>query len=247
MSSSGANMYPNLAEVALERGEADGQAQAFAELRQTQMAEQRMDSQAVSFTAAADAEPGTLMAAAIAAAEAGATLGQLSRALRGDGAEATPSITPIARARIAEPFEALRAAADSFAERTGSAPRVFLANMGPLAQHKARADFTTGFLAVGGFECDSPPGFDTPEAAADAALAAGAEAVVICSTDATYPEIVPALVARIKASKPETMVLLAGYPREQVEAFKEAGVDEFIHVRANCYEINRQLQERMIG
>ncbi len=188
------------------------------------------------------------MAEAIAAADAGATLGQISRALRGGGASGeSPSVTPIVQRRIAESFEELRAAADGFAERTGSAPRVFLANMGPLAQHKARADFTTGFLAVGGFECDSPPGFDTPEAAADAALAADAEAVVICSTDATYPEIVPALVARIKASRPETMVLLAGYPREQVEAFKAAGVDEFIHVRANCYEINRQLQEKMIG
>jgi methylmalonyl-CoA mutase len=83
-----------------------------------------------------------------------------------------------------------------------------------------------------------------PASAADAALAAGAEVVVICSTDATYPEIVPALVARIKASKPETMVLLAGYPREHVDAFREAGIDEFVHVRANCYEINRLLQEK---
>jgi methylmalonyl-CoA mutase len=241
----GTNMYPNLNETPLSTANTDDAARDFAAQRMARIAEQRGHDPAISLATLAAAEPGARMAAAIAAAEAGATLGQLSQALRRGETASLPSITPIARARIAEPFEALRAAADSFAERTGAAPSVFLANMGPLVQHKARADFTAGFLAVGGFECDSPPGFDTPEDAADAALAAGAEAVVICSTDAAYPEIVPALVARIKASKPEAMVLLAGYPREQVEAFKEAGVDGFIHVRANCYEINRQLQERM--
>ncbi len=241
----GANMYPNLTETPLERADT-AEAQAFVEQRMAQIAGQRKGDQTISLSTPADAEPGTLMVQAIAAAEAGATLGQLSQALRGSGAnKETLSIRPISQARIAEPFEALRTAADSFAERTGAAPRVFLANMGPLAQHKARADFTTGFLAVGGFACDSPAGFDTPEAAADAALAADAEAVVICSTDATYPEIVPPLVQRIKASRPQTMVLLAGYPREYEEALKQAGVDEFIHVRANCYEINRQLQEKI--
>ncbi len=240
----GANMYPNLTEIPLEVVGTDAEARAFVEQRLAQMAEQRKADQPISLSTPADAEPGMLMVQAIAAAEAGATLGQLSQALRGDGTDTeTPTIVPIPQARIAEPFEALRAAANRFAERTGAAPRVFLANMGPLAQHKPRADFTTGFLAVGGFECDSPPGFETPEEAADAALAAGAEAVVICSTDATYPEIVPPLVARIKASRPEMMVLLAGYPREQVEAFKAVGVDEFIHIRANCYAINRLLQE----
>ena len=32
-------------------------------------------------------------------------------------------------------------------------------------------------------------------------------------------------------------MVLAGYPTEQIEAFKAAGVDEFIHLRANCFQV----------
>ena len=78
-------------------------------------------------------------------------------------------------------------------------------------------------------------------AAAEAALASGAEIVVICSTDDTYPEIVPALTQAIKAAKPQAQVVLAGYPVDYVEAFKAAGVDEFIHIKANCYAVNKAL------
>ena len=55
---------------------------------------------------------------------------------------------------------------------------------------------------------------------------------IICSTDDTYPEIVPALAPKLKAAG--LFVVLAGYPTEHIEAFKAAGVDEFIHIRANC-------------
>ena len=141
-------------------------------------------------------------------------------------------------------YQRLKAAND-YAQAFGQAPQVFLANMGPVAQHKARADFTTGFLAVGGFECQYPAGFDTVEDAAEAALASGALAAVICSTDADYPAVAPSLVERIRAGNPEMVVLLAGYPKEHVDAFRDAGVDDFIHIRANCYAINRMLQERL--
>ena len=124
-------------------------------------------------------------------------------------------------------------------------PKVFLANMGPVRQHKARADFSTGFFDVGGFEILSNAGFKDVPAAAEAALASGAEIVVVCSTDDTYPEIVPDLTRAIKAAKPETVVVLAGYPADFVEAFKAAGVDEFIHVKANCRAVNEALLKRV--
>ncbi|MGN0835412.1 MAG: methylmalonyl-CoA mutase family protein [Candidatus Spyradosoma sp.] len=143
--------------------------------------------------------------------------------------------------RAAEPFEKMRAAVWAAPKR----PKVFLANMGPVRQHKARADFTTGFFDVGGFEILSNAGFKDVPAAAEAALASGAEIVVVCSTDDTYPEIVPELTRAIKAAKPETIVVLAGYPADFVEAFKAAGVDEFIHVKANCLAVNEALLKRV--
>lgn len=182
--------------------------------------------------------------ALIAAAEAGATLGQLTDALRAE-AGVPPEVPPVDWHRAAEPFEQLRTQATLYAARTGHRPRIFLANMGPLRQHKARADFTRGFFEIGGFEIIYPNGFDTPQNAAQAALASGAPAVVICSTDDTYPEIVPPLVEMIRAEAEETAVILAGYPRDQIEAHKSAGIDEFIYLGADCLALNRWLQDHI--
>jgi methylmalonyl-CoA mutase len=69
--------------------------------------------------------------------------------------------------------------------------------------------------------------------------------VAICSTDETYPELVPPLVAAIKSAAPDTVIILAGRPAEQVEALRAAGVDEFIYFGADALAINRWLLERM--
>ena len=124
-------------------------------------------------------------------------------------------------------------------------PRLFLANLGPPRQHKARADFTQGFFEVGGFQVITNNGYKTPEEAAAAALASGAPAVAICSTDETYPELVPPLVAAIKAAAPQTVVILAGRPADQVEAHKAAGVDEFVYLGADSVALNQWLLERV--
>jgi methylmalonyl-CoA mutase len=122
---------------------------------------------------------------------------------------------------------------------------IFLANMGPIPQHKPRADFACGFFEVAGFEMLNNEGFAGVDEAAEAALASGAAVTVICSTDATYPEYVPTLAANIKAAKPEMTMIVAGkQPPEVEQQFRAAGVDDFIHVRANCYEMNRNLQCR---
>src|SRR5690606_35848125 len=86
------------------------------------------------------ATPESVVEAAIAAAAAGATLGEMTRALR-DHDGARPVITPVPLMRAAEPFEALRRAAAAYAGKHGQPPRVFLANVGPPRQHRARADF----------------------------------------------------------------------------------------------------------
>lgn len=155
------------------------------------------------------------------------------------GAGALDEITTVKARRAAAGFEELRRAADGFAQRTGARPKVFVAKIGPVKQHKARADFTAGFFAVGGFEMAGKAAFETAEAAAQAAVASGAPIAVLCSTDETYPELVPAFGKALKAAKPEVAFVLAGLPAEAttVAAFREAGVDEFIHVRANVREV----------
>lgn len=180
--------------------------------------------------------------ALVLAAENGATLGQITAALRHDhAAQDRPTITAIPWRRVAEPFEQLRAAANAAAER----PRIFLITMGSLRQHKARADFARDFFVVGGFEIVYPDGFDEMETAVAAALADGAQAVVICSTDETYPVLVPPLVQSLKAANPDMTILLAGYPKEQVESHKAAGIDAFIYLGADCLAVNQWLHEKV--
>jgi methylmalonyl-CoA mutase len=154
-------------------------------------------------------------------------------------------ITPLQPMRLSEPFEILRANAETYGQTNGDRPQIFLANFGTLPEYKARMDFTQGFYEVGGFELTNQGEYDTIASAVSATLASNAGAVVICSTDANYTDIVPDFAQAIKAQKPDMVVILAGYPKDQIDEYKQAGVDDFIHIRANCYEMNQQLQDRL--
>ena len=112
-----------------------------------------------------------------------------------------------------------------------------------MKQHKPRADFSAGFFAVAGFEATGKQAFETAEEAAKAAAASGAPIAVLCSTDDTYPTLVPAFASPLEAAKPGITAVLAGLPADPatVEAFKKAGIDEFIHVRANLRDMLAQL------
>ncbi len=234
----GTNMYPNMTEKPLEIPSVD--AQALQSERATQLAQYRASAHAAD--ALAELAAGNdVMGAAITAALNGATLSQLAVTSKGDNT----TVAPIDAQRSAVPFEKLRQATDAYARRTGARPQVFLATMGPLAQHKPRADFSRSFLEVAAFDVIYRDGFDDVDAAADATLASQAPAVVICSTDKTYPDLVPPLTAKIKAANPDMAVFVAGYPADQVEAFKAAGVDDFIYMGANCLELLSNLQKKM--
>jgi len=240
----GTNMYANATDKPLAVSEID-----HAALQQVRSAELKV------FRDAADPQwrqsalekleqssPDERIAHAVHAVLGGATLADLCGALCA-GETMDPLIKPVKLSRGAEAFEDLRRRSEAYGERTGARPKVFLANMGPIPQHKARADFSRGFFEVGAFDVIGNKGFETTDQAVKAALDSGASAVVICSTDKTYPELVPALTKGIKDAKPETRVLVAGYPSDHIDAFRQAGVDDFIHVRANCYELLDNLQK----
>ncbi|MFZ1325634.1 MAG: methylmalonyl-CoA mutase family protein [Candidatus Contendobacter sp.] len=240
----GTNMYPNMKETRIEPAPVDAWAvqNERKEALKAVRAKAGGNKQAALDTLAKGGA--NAVESAINAAAAGATLGEIAQAAR-TNAKPGPTINSIRAERGAQAFERLRQVTESFAAHTGQPPQVFLATMGPLTQHKGRADFATAFLGVGGFETIYPSGFDTPDAAAQAALASNAKAVVICSTDATYPDIVPTLAQTLKKANPDVTVLLAGYPAEHVEAFKAAGVDDFIHLAANCQSLLTTLQKKM--
>jgi methylmalonyl-CoA mutase len=185
-----------------------------------------------------------LFESCIEAAASGATIGEVTRALRINDTPCQP-ITPVCITRAAAPIEGLRAAMDRAIAAGQERPQVFLCNMGSLKEHKARADFSRGFFAVGGYDALSPTGFKTPEAAAEAFAESKARIAVICSTDENYATLVPALVPALRAKRPDVIIVLAGYPQDQVEALKRAGIDEFIHVRADAADLLTQFHKRL--
>lgn len=193
-----------------------------------------------------DATPASIMRRLIEAFGHGATLGEVGKVLRA-GRTANTRIPRLRIRRRSEPFERLRQRAEAHRVKSGSRPLVFLAGFGPRRQHGPRADFATGFFAAGGFEVKSGPGFDSPHGAAQAARDAGAPIVVICSTDDTYPVLVPALAAELRSGPNPPLLVLAGLPAspELQQQFRAAGVDEFIHLRANCAQLLARFQDRL--
>ncbi len=182
--------------------------------------------------------------AAVEAVRAGCSLGEILAALRNPVA-APMTVMPLRLHRAAQLYETVRLTTEQYVNQGWENMRIFLANMGPIPQHKPRADFSRGFFEVGGFNLIGNEGFDTPETAAAAACKAQADAVVICSTDAVYPELVPPLARQLKLALPECWVILAGLPPEELQqVYREAGVDEFIHVRADCHASLVRLQKR---
>jgi methylmalonyl-CoA mutase len=245
----GINQYANPAEKPLEVPELN--AKAFHKRRVQQVSSHRTsleddESEIVleKLAAVVTLKGAELFDACVNAATAGATIGEITRAVRINDTPCQP-ITPVCITRAAVPFEKLRSATDRYVAKTGRIPQVFLCNMGSLRDYKARADFSRGFFATAGYEAISPDGFKTPELAADAFAKSEAKICVICSTDDHYPALVPPLVQAVRARKPGTIVVLAGFPQDQVEAHKKAGVDQFIHIRADAVEVLSQFHAKL--
>lgn len=219
----GTNNYANLAEKPLEVKPSPDVRQARAHAVAVARTQTKVDT--------------TDMAHLVASAANGASVAQLQEAVCPPLQGKAVSVAPLSNERAVAHFEALRKASAAFKAKTGNAPRIFLATMGPLVQHKARADFIRGFFQAGGFDVLYPNGFETPQDAADAFAQSNAEYAVICSTDDTYPQLVPPVATALKRAKPAATVLLAGVPApEEAENYRKAGLDGSISIKSNNFE-----------
>ncbi len=138
-----------------------------------------------------------------------------------------PQVRPLTPHRLAEPFEALRDAADAHLSKTGARPRIFLANLGEIIEHNTRSTWVWNFLAAGGIEGLTSDGYANAAAAAEAFKASGAEIACLCSSDDIYAKEAAAAAKALKAAGARR-VLLAGRPGEAEAALKAAGVDGFL-------------------
>jgi len=135
--------------------------------------------------------------------------------------------------RAAEPFEALR----SRVAALPTPPTILLLPLGERKMYQPRLDFCLGFLQVAGLNVEVPAAFASAEAAAVAWAQSAADAAVLCSGDALYPDLVPGLLAAAQAKGlaqgGKHPLLLAGYPKEQVDHYKALGIAQFLYLGAD--------------
>ncbi len=139
--------------------------------------------------------------------------------------------------RLASEFETLRLAT----EKAKKQPIAFMLTIGNLAMRQARAQFSCNFLAAAGYKVMDNLGFKTIEEGVDAALAANADIVVICSSDDEYAEYaIPAF----QYLNGRAMYVVAGAPACS-EDLKAAGIENFIHVKSNQLETLRAYNAKL--
>jgi len=146
---------------------------------------------------------------------------------------------PIETFRLGEVFEELRLKT----EHSGRRPKAFMLTIGNLAMRKARSGFACNFFSVAGFEVIDNNGFASVEEGVDAAVAANANIIVLCSSDDEYPALAPQAVA---AAKGKGILVLAGYPKPIMEELKAAGIENFIFTGQNVVEALAEYQ-KMFG
>lgn len=133
--------------------------------------------------------------------------------------------------RGAQQFEVLRYATDSYS-REHKRPKVFMLTIGNQVFSKARAQFACNFFAVAGYEVVDNNGFETVDDGVMSALDAGADIVVICSSDEEYAQFAPEAFLRLNG---RAIFVVAGAPACS-EALKAAGIENFISVKTNLLE-----------
>ena len=146
-----------------------------------------------------------------------------------------PPVAPDSRVRrLAEPFEALRDAA----EASPSPPTAFLASLGTISVHTARSAFSANLLAAGGISAVGGDGYDTPAEAASAWKASGTPIAVVCSSDQMYEEHAAAAVSALREAGCG-YVLLAGRPDDRW------GADGHIYMGCDALAALRTIHDRL--
>ena len=154
------------------------------------------------------------------------------------GCETPRGLATLPTVRAAQEFEDLRLAT----ERSAKRPKAFMLTIGNLAMRLARAQFSCNFFACAGYEVIDNLGFETVEAGVEAAQKAGADIIVLCSSDDEYAEYAP---AAFKAIDGKQIFVVAGAPA-CMEDLKAAGIENFIHVRVNVLDTLKSFNAQLL-
>jgi methylmalonyl-CoA mutase len=141
-----------------------------------------------------------------------------------------PVPPPFAPFRLAEPFEKIRERTEQYVKRTGKRPLALLLTRGDVKMRMARAGFSQDYLGCAGFEFEQ----------SDEYAGTKADVIVLCSSDPEYLPFAQEVCAAVSVP-----VIVAGNPKEQIDALKATGVKGFIHVQTDAVQTLAEWQDRL--
>ncbi len=172
---------------------------------------------------------GNLLALAVDAARAKATVGEISDALEqvfGRHAGQIRTLAGVYRdeAGPSGAIEETRALVEKFAQAEGRRPRILVAKMGQDGHDRGQKVIATAFADLG-FDVDVGPLFQTPAEVARQAVEADVHIVGVSSLAAGHLTLVPALRAELAGAGREDITIVVGgvIPPGDIEALHEAG------------------------
>ena len=173
---------------------------------------------------------GNLMPAAIEAARARASVGEISMALENvfgrfqGNVQALSGVYGKAYAGDQE-FENIRKNVESFARKEGRRPRLLVAKMGQDGHDRGAKVIATAFADLG-FDVDIGPLFQTPAEAARDAIDNDVHVVGISSQAAGHSTLAPQLIAALRDEGADDILVICGgvIPRQDYETLFAEGV-----------------------
>ncbi|UOQ99188.1 methylmalonyl-CoA mutase [Hymenobacter sp. 5317J-9] len=178
----------------------------------------------------ADKDAHNLLALAVTAARARATLGEISDALEaqyGRHQATTRTVAGVYSQEMHhnEAFEQARAAAEEFAAREGRRPRMLVAKMGQDGHDRGAKIIATSFADVG-FDVDLAPLFQTPAEVARQAADNDVHVVGVSSLAAGHKTLLPQLLQELRQLGREDILVIAGgvIPAQDYQFLYDAGV-----------------------
>jgi methylmalonyl-CoA mutase len=180
-------------------------------------------------TNAADSGEGNLLALAVDAARAHATLGEISDALEQVYGRHTAEIRTIAGVYRNEMGESstvatVRSRIERFAEQDGRRPRILVAKMGQDGHDRGQKVIATAFADLG-FDVDVGPLFQTPAEVARQAVEHDVHIVGASSLAAGHLTLVPQLRAELAALGRDDILIVVGgvIPPQDFDELRTAG------------------------
>ncbi|WP_238366991.1 methylmalonyl-CoA mutase [Mesobacterium pallidum] len=173
---------------------------------------------------------GNLLEAAVEAARARATVGEISMAMEKEFGRHRAEVKTLAGVYGAayegdEGFAAIQKDIETFAEEEGRRPRLLVVKMGQDGHDRGAKVIATAFADIG-FDVDVGPLFQTPAEAAQDAVDNDVHVVGISSQAAGHKTLAPQLIKALEEKDAGDIIVICGgvIPHQDYEFLKKAGV-----------------------